>query len=172
MVIDPQEKLMKAIHKPDRVIKNTMLMIRCAQAFRMPIIATTQYVKGLGPFVPELAELLSDVDPIDKIEFDGFANRQVRQLVDKLPASIDTFILTGVEAHICIHQTALGAIRAGFKPWIVADAISSRNKHNHKLALSRFLSLGIPVGPAEMAMYEMLGKAGTPQFKELLQYLK
>ena len=172
LVIDPQERLMKAIHKADRVIANTALMIHCAKAMEIPVIATTQYKKGLGPFVPELAELLADVTCVDKIEFNALANYNVKQVLANLPAAVDTLIMVGVETHICVYQTAVCAIKMGYRPWIVADAVSSRKKRNTKLALSRMEAIGASVGPAEMAVYELLGKAGTPTFKAILPHLK
>ena len=172
LVIDPQERLMKAIHKADRVIANIALMIHCAKAMEIPIVGTTQYKKGLGPFVPELAELLVDVICVDKIEFNALANYNVKQVLANLPAAVDTFIMAGVETHICVYQTAVCAIKRGYRPWIVADAVSSRKKQNAKLALSRMEAIGASVGPAEMAIYELLGKAGTPTFKTMLPHLR
>ena len=172
LVIDPQERLMKAIHKADEVIRNTALMIHCARTMEIPIVATTQYEKGLGPFVHELAELLADVTCVDKIEFNALTNYNVKQVLANLPASVDTLIMVGVEAHICVYQTAVCAIKMGYRPWIVADAISSRKKQNTKLALSRMEAIGVSVGPAEMAVYELLEKAGTPTFKAMLPHLK
>jgi len=171
-VVDPQEKLMAAIHRADRVIRNAALMVRCAQALSMPILCSTQYKKGLGPYVPELAELLAGAPTADKVEFSAMANPGIQKLVAALPASVDTIILVGAETHICIYQTALGCRRAGYHPWIVADAVSSREKKNAKLALLRMQALGFSVGPAEMIIYELLHKAGTAAFKAMLPYLK
>ncbi len=172
MVIDPQERLMKAIHKADKVVKNTTLMIHCCRTFGIPILATTQYLKGLGPFVPEIADLLSDVPAIDKVEFNAFANPKIRGFLKGLSPCIDTLLITGVETHICIYQTAAGALNNGYRPWVVADAVSSRDKRNKKYGLSRLTTMGITVGPAEMAIYELLGKAGTAEFKTMLPHFK
>jgi nicotinamidase-related amidase len=171
-VVDPQIKLMAAIHKADRVVKNTALMIHCAKALSLPVIASTQYKKGLGPLVPELAELLTDVPTADKTEFNGLANPEIKKLLASLPGTVDTLLLVGAEAHICIYQTALGGLQAGYHPWIVADAVSSREKRNLRLALARMQTLGMAVGPAEMVIYELLHQAGTPPFKAMLPHLK
>lgn len=171
-VVDPQVKLMAAIYKADRVIAKAALMIHCARTLQIPILSSTQYKKGLGPFVPELAELLIDTPTADKMEFNAVANPGVRKLLSALPASVDTFLLVGAEAHICIYQTALGALQAGYHPWVVADAVSSRDKKHAKSALRRMQALGMSVGPAEMIIYELLHKAGTPAFKAMLPYLK
>ena len=172
MIVDPQERLMAAIYKADRVVRNTALLIHCARALGIPIMATTQYKKGLGPFVPELDLLLQDVPCVDKIEFNGFANPDVNKMVSALPKTIDTVLLAGAEAHICIFQTAMGAMKAGYQPWIAADAVSSREKRNAKLAIQRMQGLGMTVGPTEMAVYELLHKAGSPAFKAMLPHLK
>jgi nicotinamidase-related amidase len=172
MIVDPQERLMAAIYKAERVVRHASLLIHCAKTLEIPILATTQYKKGLGPFVPELEELLSGIPCIDKIEFNGFANPAVRSVMDALPKTVDTILLAGAEAHICIFQTAMGALRSGYQPWIAADAISSRKKRNTKLAINRMQTLGMTVGPTEMAVYELLHKAGSPAFKAMLPHLK
>ncbi len=172
MVIDPQERLMQAIHKADRVTRNTALLVRCFQTMKLPVIATTQYKKGLGPFVPELAELLAATPCPDKLEFNALANPAVRAELDRLPKKVDTLILTGAEAHICVYQTACGALRAGYRTWVTSDAVSSRDKKNAKAALQRLALLGAEVGPSEMVIYELLQRAGSPAFKAMLPHLK
>ena len=172
VLVDPQERLMAAIYEADRVISNSVLLIHCAKTLAIPILATTQYKKGLGPFVPELDELLTDVPCTDKVEFNGLANVSVNTMFNSLPKSVDTLLLAGAEAHICIFQTAMGALQAGYRPWIVADAVSSRDKRNAELALNRMQALGMAVGPTEMAVYELLHKAGSPAFKAMLPHLK
>jgi isochorismate hydrolase len=88
-----------------------------------------------------------------------------------LPESVTTLILVGVETHICIYQTAMGAMEQGLTPWVVADAVSSRTKVNYQLGLSRLNAVGAIVGPAEMIIYELLGRAGTPEFKAMLPHI-
>ncbi len=172
MIVDPQERLMAAIYEAERVVRNTSLLIHCAKTLDIPVLATTQYKKGLGPFVPELEELLTDADCVDKIEFNGFANPAVSKMMNSLPQTVDTVLLAGAEAHICSFQTAMGALQAGYQPWIVADAISSREKRNAELAINRMQAQGLTVGSTEMAMYELLHKAGSPAFKAMLPHLK
>jgi nicotinamidase-related amidase len=172
LIVDPQERLMAAIYQAESVVRNARLLIHCAQILEIPILATTQYKKGLGPFVPELQELLSEIPCIDKIEFNVFANPAVKEMLDSLSPAVDTILLAGAEAHICIFQTAMGALRAGYQPWIPADAISSRNERNATLAVNRMRAEGMTVGSTEMAVYELLHKAGSPAFKAMLPHLK
>lgn len=172
MVVDPQVKLMAAIHEADRVVRNSGLMIHCAKILSIPILASTQYIKGLGPLVPELAALLSKVETVDKTEFNGLADPGMKRLLAELPAEVDTLLLVGVEAHICIYQTALGGLQMGYNVWVIADAVSSREKRHVELAFARMRTLGIAVGPAEMVIYELFHQAGTPAFKAMLPYLR
>lgn len=172
MVIDPQEKLMKVIHEADRVVEKTAFLVRCCQILRVPIVATTQYAKGIGPIVSQLAELLVDIPQVDKIEFNAAANPLVIQEMASLPVSVDTVILAGVEAHICVYQTALGLMSRGYRVYIAMDAVSSREKKSAKAALKQLQFCGAVVMPSEAIIYEMLGKAGTPEFKAILPYVK
>jgi len=171
-VIDLQDRLLNAMYKPERVIKNTILMIQAAKILNIPIVTTTQYKKGLGDISPSIKELITDFPCIDKIEFNAFLNPEIDKFFKELPISIDTVLITGVEAHICVYQTAVAAKIKGFKPWVISDAISSREKRNIKSTMIRFSSLGIDFGPAEMAVYELLKKAGTSEFKQIIPYVK
>jgi nicotinamidase-related amidase len=171
-VIDPQERLMAHIHEAARVSRNIGLMIHLAAVLDMPVVACTQYKKGIGPFVPELAPLLADKPCIDKTEFNAVANRGMKRLLSELPASVHTLLLCGVESHICVWQTAVGAIQEGYEVQVVADAISSRTPENDAYGKQRLREIGAVLAPAEMIIYDFLQKAGTPAFKAMLPYLK
>lgn len=171
VVIDPQEKLMKVIQGAENITNRMVMLINCFQALNMPVIATTQYVKGLGPFVPEIAGLIHDGSIIDKMEFNAFSNQNFISSLKSLSREIDSLVICGVEAHICIYQTAAGAVNAGYRTWVVSDAVSSRHKKNKRDAV-RVISSFAPVGPAEMVIYQLLEKAGTEHFKTILPYVK
>lgn len=162
---------MAHIHEAGRVAANIVRLIECAKILQVPIFANTQHKKGLGPYVPELEEMMEGIPRPDKTEFNALANIETRALVDKLPDSVTTLILAGVETHICIYQTAMGALERGLIPWVVADAVSSRTRANHDLGLARLAAAGAIVGPAEMILYELLGRAGTTEFKAMLPYV-
>jgi nicotinamidase-related amidase len=172
LVIDPQERLMAHIYEAERVSRNISLMLRLAEVLDMPVLACTQYKKGIGPFVPELAGLLADRPCVDKTEFNALANPGMKRLLSELPASVHTLLLCGVESHICVWQTAVGAIQAGYEVQVVADAISSRTPENHAYGQQRLREIGAVLAPAEMLIYEFLYQAGTPAFKAMLPYLK
>ncbi|HFB83391.1 hydrolase [Thermosulfuriphilus ammonigenes] len=170
VVVDPQERLMAAIHEAQRVEKNISLLIRLAQNLEIPIIPTTQYVKGLGPYVPDLGNLLGGTKYYDKVEFNALDNPEIRSALADLGRK--ELLLCGVETHICVYQTALGALKEGYSPRVVADATSSRRPENMAYGLEYLRQLAVAVVSTEMVIYELLRKAGTPAFKAMLPYLK
>jgi len=170
-VIDIQEKLLPAIWEKERLVRNSQLLIRLAEMMSIPVIATTQYVKGLGQIVPEIASLLPDTNPMDKLEFGCFGNGEFCSAVSRL-AGRNTLLLCGMETHICVLQTALGALNQGLNVHVAADAVSSRAELNWKLGLERMRDAGAVISSTEMMMYELMGKSGTPVFKEMLKFIK
>ncbi len=171
-IVDVQTNLMAKIHEADKVVSTVDLMIRCAKIFKLPILANTQYKKGLGPYVSNLEELVADIQRFDKVEFNALANKATAAFFDELSKNVTTVVLVGVETHICIYQTAMALLERGFNVWIVSDGVSSRKASNHEAGLNRLHGAGAIIGPAEMLIYELLGKAGTPEFKQVLPLIK
>ena len=172
LVVDPQERLMAHIYESERVVRNIALMIRLAGVFSLPVLASTQYKKGIGGIVPELAALLLDVPCPDKLFFNALADSEVQQELNRMPSEVDTLLLCGVETHICIYQTAMGALQAGYGVRVIADGVSSRTSANDRFGRDRLREIGGVVVPAEMVIYELLRQAGTPEFKAMLPWLK
>jgi nicotinamidase-related amidase len=170
-VIDVQQSLMAKIKGADKVTATVELMIRCAKILRIPIIANIQYKKGLGAYVQSIESLLGDIPQLDKVEFNAVANDQTSAVLDGLPKEVDTIILAGVETHICIYQTAMGILEKGLDVWVLTDGVSSRNIDDHQAGLLRLKSMGVSLGSSEMLIYELLGKAGSPEFKEILPFV-
>jgi isochorismate hydrolase len=171
VVIDIQERLLVAIHEKERLVRNAKLLVRLANILGLPVLVSTQYAKGLGPTTAEIMSLLPGVEPVDKLEFGCFGNGDFCSAAAKLTAR-NTLLLCGMEAHICVMQTALGALAQGHIVHVAADAIGSRTELNWKLGLDRMKSAGAVIASTEMMIYELLGQSGTPAFKEMLQYLK
>jgi nicotinamidase-related amidase len=172
LVVDIQERLMPVINNREEVVRNAALLLKAAAVMKFPVLATTQYAARIGTLVPAVKLELGDSPPLDKMEFDCFANQGVRAKVKELPRAINTLIICGVETHICIYQTVLGALREGYRVWVPADGVSSRSVRNYETGLARIKELGAMVGNTEMIIYELLQRAGTPEFKALLPYLK
>lgn len=170
-IIDPQTSLMKQIHEAGNVTRVIKFMIQCAQVLHLPILANTQYKKGLGPYVDELEDMMDGIVRHDKVEFGAYGNSGTVEAFQALSPEITTVVLVGVESHICIYQTAVGVLQMGRTPYIVADGVSSRSPINHELGLRRLEAQGAIIGSAEMLIYELLGKAGTEEFKALLPHI-
>ena len=170
-IIDPQQSLMAHIHQAERVVKVIKFLLAGAKILNIPVIANTQYKKGLGGYVAELEVLMEGLPRPDKTEFGALANPETCSLVDGLPLTVNTVIIVGVETHICVYQTAIGYLGRGLTPWIVADGTSARYPEHHELGLAALRTAGAAIGPAEMIIYELLGRAGTPQFKEILPFI-
>jgi len=172
VVVDIQERLLPPIFNRDQLVKNSQLLIRLARILDLPIMVTTQYSKGLGPTVPEIAALLEGVTAFDKVEFSCFGSDAFRSRLKSLPGNRNTVLLCGMEAHICVMQTALGALNGGYLVHIASDAVGSRAEWNWQIGLERMKGAGAVISSTEMMMYELLRCSGTPQFKQLLPYLK
>ncbi len=165
VVIDLQEKLLPAIWQKERVVANVAKLLQLAKILGMKTVPTTQYAKGLGPTVAEVARLL-DRDPLDKTSFGCFGDPKIRAEMS------GTLLVAGIETHICVCQTVLGAIEAGFSVHVAADATSSRSEANRQAGVERMRSAGAVISSTEMAIYELLGRSDREEFRQMLPLLK
>lgn len=172
IVVDIQEKLLPPIFEKERLVKNSQLLIRLAGILKIPTVMSTQYAKGLGRTVPEIASLLPETDPIDKQLFSCFGSDVFCSVLKRLPGNRNTVLLCGMESHICVTQTALGALREGYIVHVASDAVSSRTEWNWHVGLERMRAAGAVISSTEMIIYELLRSSGAPAFKELLPHLK
>src|SRR6266481_10216541 len=172
IVVDMQEKLLPPIWEKERLVKNVQLLIRLAGILKIPALVTTQYAKGLGNTVPAIASMLPDTQPIDKLMFSCFGSDVFCSLLKRLPGQRTTLLLSGMETHICVMQTALAALRDGYMVHVASDAVSSRTEWNWRVGLDRMRTAGAVISSAEMMTYELLQSSSSPAFKELLPYLK
>lgn len=167
VVIDIQERLLPVIAEKERVIENVLKLVTFARMIGLPIILTEQ--QNLGETTPEIRAELETIQPIIKFEFDCFESPAFVEQIRRLDRN--TLIIAGIEAHICVAQTALHAL-AHYTVHVVSDAVSSRSLHNREVALDRMRQAGITITSTEMVIYELLGKAGTEQFREVLKLVK
>jgi nicotinamidase-related amidase len=172
IVIDIQEKLLPPIFKKEQLVRNAQLLIRLAGILRIPTLMSTQYSKGLGNTVPEIASLLPDVPPVEKTAFSCFGSDVFCAALKRVPGNRNTVLLCGMESHICVAQTALAALREGYLVHVAADAVSSRTELNWQIGLDRMRAAGAVISSTEMMIYEALRSSGTSEFKDMLKYLK
>lgn len=172
LVLDLQAKLVPAMYDAQGVIRNARILLRLAELLEIPRVLTAQYVKGLGPVVPEILEVAPGSAPIEKTSFGCFGEPDfLRQLKLRAP-NARALLIAGVESHICVMQTALGAMEAGYLVHVAADATSSRTKENWEIGLNRMERAGAVISSAEMMVYELLAKSATPEFKVILPLLR
>ncbi len=172
LVVDIQKKLLPPIFQKEQLLKNSQLLIRLAGILKLPTLMTTQYAKGLGNTVPEIASLLPETHAIDKQMFSCFGSDAFCSVLKRLPGNRNTVLMCGMESHICVTQTALGALREGYIVHVASDAVSSRTEWNWKIGLERMRAAGTVISSTEMIIYELLRSSGAPAFKELLPYLR
>ena len=172
VVVDIQEKLLPPIFQKDQLIRNAQLLIRAARVLKIPALVSTQYAKGLGGTVPEIASLLPETEAIDKDQFSCFGSDAFCTLLKRLPGKRNTLLLCGMESHICVTQTALGALREGYLVHVASDAVSSRTEWNWKIGLKRMRAAGTVISSTEMMIYELMRSSSSQAFKELLPHLK
>lgn len=165
LVVDIQERLLPAIHEGERVIENTAWLMQIAQELEVPLLVSEQYPKGLGHTVPALQSLTPQGALVEKIHFSCAASPACRERLDALDRK--QVVVTGVEAHVCVLQTALGLVSAGQEVFVVADAVSSRRPADATLGLERMRAAGVQIVSREMVAFEWLHRAGTEQFREI-----
>lgn len=170
MIVDVQQRLLGAMDAPRQVMSGCKLMMNAAGVLDIPMVVTEQYPDGLGPTVEPLAELAPEGSFFSKVHFSSAKNPAIRGQIEALaPESI---VIGGIEAHVCVLQTAVDLTEAGYKCYVAADATSSRTSANHAVAMQRLRDSGVEIVTSEMVVFEWLGKAGTPEFKELSRLLK
>lgn len=170
IVIDVQERLLPAMAGGEVVVTSIVRLLKGAALLDVPVLASEQYRKGLGPMVAPLAALLPDRARIEKI---AFSCADEPRFVAPLEAlGRNQVVLAGIEAHVCVLQTALDLKETGYHVFVVADAVASRVPSSRDAALARLARAGIHVVTTEMVLFEWLGRAGTDQFKQISALVK
>ncbi|HXM66363.1 MAG TPA: hydrolase [Candidatus Acidoferrum sp.] len=172
VVVDIQEKLLPPIFQKEQLLRNSKLLIRAAGVLNIPAIMSTQYAKGLGDTVAEIASLLPETEAIDKDQFSCFGSDAFCTVLKRLPGKRNTLLLCGMESHICVMQTALAALREGYLVHVASDAVSSRTEWNWKTGLERMRAAGAVISSTEMMVYELMRSSSSPAFKQMLPHLK
>lgn len=168
VMTDLQEKLLNAVKDSGNIIKNANILVKASEILKIPLIITEQYPKGLGKTTTKIQ--LYNKEIIEKICFSCFGCEEFDKKIKEL--GIDTLILFGIEAHVCILKTALDALSKGINVHVVADAISSRTKENKETAIERMGQSGVFIASTEMILFQLIDKAGTEEFKKISKLIK
>jgi nicotinamidase-related amidase len=190
VALDLQEPFLRSIHGREGLLASCGLLIRAARLLGVPALLTTQYAQRMGPVIPEIASVPApELGPSVTTAAPAAATRvpEPSPVIDKLSFSavgerafLDALRLTGrrqvllcgVETHICVGQTALDLLHAGYEVHVAPDAVSSRTQERHKLGMERMRDAGVRPVAAEAAVYEWLREAGTPEFKTVLELVR
>ncbi len=170
VLIDLQEKLLPAILHSESVLRSCEFLLDAAALFAVPVLITEQYPQGLGPASIRLTSKRSDLDRPDKLAFS--AADAVRQRIAAAEENISAVVLCGIEAHICVLQTALELLQDGLDVFLVTDAVGCRRQHDHDIALARMQQAGVVAVTAESAAFEWCRTAEHERFRELSRLVR
>jgi len=174
VVVDVQERLVPAIHKElyERSLKNFKIVIEAAGTLGLPIVLTEQYPKGLGRTVPDVVQALegNSYERIEKVTFS--CGRDEGFLAAIAKTARRQIVLIGMETHVCVYQTSVDLIDAGYEVFVLDDAVSSRFLHNYQSGIAALRDAGAVVVSTETAVFQWMKVAGTPEFKKISSLLR
>lgn len=172
VLIDLQERLAAAMEEKvkERVVGNCLHLLEAARVLHLPVLVTEQYPRGLGPTLEEIRSALTIFEPFEKTAFD--CCREIGFIEKVAAAGRPSLLLAGMEAHICVLQTALGLMRAGYMVQVVQDAVCSRTNENFRMGIAEMRDAGAVITATETVLFKLLVKAGTEPFKTISKRLK
>ncbi|SEG37498.1 hydrolase [Vibrio hangzhouensis] len=170
MIIDVQGKLAQIMHDKDTLFSNLNTLTKAAKLMELPIIWVEQLPDKLGPTIDEIRQEIPHLTPIAKDVFSAWGEDLVRRSTSE--NNRKQILLVGIEAHICVHQTACDLLEQGYEVHLVTDAVSSRHPDNKAVALERLKQEGVVLSSTEMALFELQKVARGDQFKALLKLIK
>ncbi len=170
LVIDVQEKLFPKIDRAEDVYLGISKLIQGARIFDLSMVATEQYPEGLGHTIPELRQLLGPCHVLSKTSFSCLGNKEVGRHILEMPVS--QWILSGIEAHVCVLQTAKDLLRAGKQVVVVNDAVSSRSIYDFSSAIAELRDCGARISSSETVLFELLGDSQSSEFKQISRLIQ
>lgn len=170
VIVDIQERLVTAMKKKETVYKNCLHLIEAAKLLDIPVIVTEQYPKGLGPTVKEISDALPQYAPLEKVAFDCCKGDGFLEKIASLKRG--HIILTGMETHVCVLQTCLSLLKEGYFPHLVSDAVCSRKKSDYLTGRELMRDAGAVITCTETLLFQLLEKAGTPEFKAISKRIR
>lgn len=170
LIIDIQERLATVMKQKDQVVQNCLHLIELAKMQNIPVLVTEQYPKGLGRTVPELQAALPSHTPIEKVAFNCCGEPSFVDEIRRLGRQ--KAIVTGMETHICVLQTSLGLLQEGITPHLVGDAACSRTTENWESGMAFIRDAGGVITNTETVLFQLLGVAGTEEFKIISKRIK
>lgn len=170
LVVDVQGKLARLMHDSEFMIAQQQRLVEACRILEVPVIWTEQLPDKLGATVPELAEKLDGIEPATKSSFGCWGDRDLREAIQA--SGRDRILICGIEAHVCVWQTAAALKREDYQVHVIADAISSRSAFNRDIAFRRMSAAGMHLSNVEMVLFELMTDATHPRFRDVTKLLK
>ncbi|MBN1848073.1 MAG: hydrolase [Deltaproteobacteria bacterium] len=170
LIIDVQEKLIPAINQKERIIDNIKKLIRLSELFNLPVILTEQNPDKIGSTLSEVKESLPAYEPISKLHFNCCEVDAFKESIES--KKLENLIISGVETHICVFQTAMALLKNGYHVQVPQDAVGSRTDENWQVGLHLMRDAGAIVTSTETIIYQILKQAGTDEFRKMLKVIK
>lgn len=170
VLVDFQGRLAEIVDLSELVVPNLIRLVKGCQTLEMPILATLQVPEKLGPIIPELGEALGDQQIINKAAFSAL--REPGFMLALRESGRKQFLLTGIEAHVCVLQTGLDLLDADYQVHVLSDGVFSRTAENHDLALQRLHDAGATVSSVEIALFELIRTSRHPAFRTISKLVK
>jgi len=170
VVVDIQEKLAPAINDFPAIQENCVKLLEGLNVLGVPVLVGRQYPKGLGDTIPEIKSITENCEVFDKTNFSCFKEESFKDAI--LKQNKKNVIIFGIELHICVLQTVIDLKEAGFNPILIEDCCGSRKDNDKKMGLKRTIQEGVTVSTYESILFELVGKAGSDEFKKISQIIK
>ncbi|WP_153730817.1 hydrolase [Sporosarcina obsidiansis] len=170
VLVDVQGKLAQIVNESEVLHDNLQKLIKGLQVLEVPILWLEQYPDGLGKTSESLSSLLEGQEPIAKMTFSAVGNEEFMKQLES--SGRKQVLIAGIETHICVYMTAADLVNQGYEVEVIEDAVTSRTKENKQIGLEKMKGLGIPATCVETALYELIGEAGTDEFKKVLKIVK
>ena len=170
LIIDVQDRLVGMLKNSEEITKNNMILSKTAKLLGLPVITTEQYPQGLGSTIIEIRENLDQERIFEKQTFSALDNENVKDMLNSLGRK--NIILTGIESHICVYQTALALLENGYNVYVVKNAVSSRKTKDYRTALELMRDFGARLTCVETVLFELLKTSTHPNFKEIQSLIK
>ena len=170
LIVDVQARLAPAVLEPERVVAKAARLVAAAQRLEVPVLMTEHCAEKIGPLLPELRDLVPEEAILAKVHF--AAAREPACAARFAQLGRKTCVIAGMETHVCVLQTALSLKQAGYRPQVIADAVSSRRAEDKAAALARLRDAGVGLVTSEMVLFEWLGRGDDAAFKDLLPLIK
>ena len=169
-LIDIQDRLVGMLKNREEIAKNNSILAKAAKILGVPVIASEQYPNGLGSTILEVREYLNTENVLEKTSFSALATDTIKAKLESLNRK--KVVLTGIETHICVYQTARALLDAGYEVYVVKNACSSRSSKDYRTALELMRDYGAKLTCVETVLFELLGSSKHPNFKEIQALIK